>query len=81
MFNAVGGGNTPRVNERYYRVPSCGALAHKIFGLPTKAENTLIQTKIERYTESSTSAHQTAEDGGDTLCFNAQRNRKQVPQR
>jgi hypothetical protein len=42
MFNAAGGGNTPLIGEGYYRVQPCGALAHKIFGLLVKAENTLV---------------------------------------
>jgi hypothetical protein len=57
MFNEAGGGNTPRIDEGYYRVPPCEALAHKFFGLLAKAEYTFIQTKIERTTGSSTSAY------------------------
>jgi hypothetical protein len=42
MLNVVGGGNTPRVGEEYYRVPPCKGLARKNFEPPTKALNTLV---------------------------------------
>jgi hypothetical protein len=42
MLNAVGGGNTPCIGEGYYRVLLCRGLAHKIFELPAKVENTLV---------------------------------------
>jgi hypothetical protein len=76
MFNEAGGGNTPRIDEGYYRVPPCEALAHKFFGLLAKAEYTFIQTKIERTTGSSTSAYWMAEGGGDALRLDARRNKK-----
>jgi hypothetical protein len=46
-FTAAGDGNTPHVGEGYYRVPPCGALAHKIFGLPTKAEKSSSKQKLK----------------------------------
>jgi hypothetical protein len=42
MFHAVEGGNTPHIGEGYYRIPPCGALAHKFFGLLVKEEHTFV---------------------------------------
>jgi hypothetical protein len=39
MLNAAGGGNTPRINEAYYRGQPCGALAHNFFVEPVKARD------------------------------------------
>jgi hypothetical protein len=38
MCSAAGGGNTPHSGEGYYRGQPCGAMAHKLFAVPKKAQ-------------------------------------------
>jgi hypothetical protein len=48
MFNAAGGGNTPRIGKGHYRVQPCGALAHKVFALLAKAEDTFVEPESKK---------------------------------
>jgi hypothetical protein len=45
MFNAAGGGNTPRIDEGYYHVQSSGTSAHKFLYKQQKQE-TFVKLKI-----------------------------------
>jgi hypothetical protein len=47
MFNAAEGGNTPSLDEGYYRGQPCGALVNK-FLRSQRRQNTFVKPKIKK---------------------------------